>query len=601
MASLSERLLEHGIRLPRSDDGDYKILCPKCSHSRSRANQKDPCLSVTVDTRGLALDTPGAAWKCHNCGWTGGAPEREQSHRPTRIARRSAPTRPKRAPDDATPEVLTWLKARGISEATARRCRVGFARAWIPSAGAEVDCIAFPYHRGGGLVNVKFRALASKAFAQVKDAEKIFYGIDDIGDSKSAVIVEGECDKLALAEAGIFNVVSVPDGAPAKVKEGEPALDDRKFEYLANCAAVLGQLERIVLAVDADEPGRALEVELARRLGRERCWRVHWPDSGDAPCKDANEVLQVHGAQVLAECVAAAEPYPIAGLHSAHDFAEETLALYRDGRKRGHSTGWASLDEFMTIREGELSVVTGIPNAGKSEFLDALIVNLARRYGWRFALCSFENPPEEHISKLAEKHLGVPFWDGPTLRMTEAQLLGAIDWVADHFHLIRADNEAPTIDWILEAARGAVLRHGVRGLVIDPYNEIEHRRPSAMTETEYVSQTLGKVKRFAQAHGVHVWFVAHPAKMQRENGKSLPAPSLYDISGSANWANKADLGVVVHRDPNADPTRTDIYLRKVRFKSVGKLGVVGLRYDRATGRYSDLPVQHAATRAYHDG
>jgi twinkle protein len=288
-------------------------------------------------------------------------------------------------------------------------------------------------------------------------------------------------------------------------------------------------------------------------------------------------------------------------LHGVLDFAEDTLALYRDGRARGHSTGWSSIDELMTIRAGELSVVTGIPNSGKSEFVDAVAVNLAHRYGWRFAMCSFENSPAEHVAKLVEKHLGVPFWHGPRPRMSEAELQQAMEWAADHFHLIRFDDEAPTIDAILDKARAAVMRHGIRGLVIDPYNEIEHHRPVNVTETEYVSQLLGKVKRLAQLHDVHVWFVAHPAKLPRDGG-SLPAPTLYDISGSANWANKADLGVVVHRDPAKDPTRTDIYLRKVRFKSVGKIGVASLRYDKATGRYTELeaPRSYAAGKGYRD-
>jgi len=216
-----------------------------------------------------------------------------------------------------------------------------------------------------------------------------------------------------------------------------------------------------------------------------------------------------HGPEVLRECIEAAEPYPIVGLHSVLDFSDDTIALYRDGRARGHSTGWPAIDALMTIRAGQLSVVTGIPNSGKSEFLDALTVNLAHRYGWRFALSSFENPPAEHIAKLAEKHLRLPFWDGPRQRMTEAELHQAMQWIANHFHLIRFDDEAPTIDAILEKARAAVMRHGVRGLVIDPYNEIEHHRPASVTETEYVSQLLGKVKRFAQSHDVHVWFVAH--------------------------------------------------------------------------------------------
>jgi twinkle protein len=174
--------------------------------------------------------------------------------------------------------------------------------------------------------------------------------------------------------------------------------------------------------------------------------------------------------------------------------------------------------------------------------------------------------------------------------MSEAELLSAMDWIHEHFHFIRFDDdEAPTFEAILDKARAAAVRHGIRGLVIDPYNEIEHRRPPNMTETEYVSQILGRVRRFTDNHGLHTWFVAHPRIMRREADGRSPVPTLYDISGSANWANKADIGVVVHR-PDAIGDRVDIYVRKMRFKSEGKLGAVALNWDRATGRYSELGV-----------
>src|SRR3954453_8687967 len=116
-----------------------------------------------------------------------------------------------------------------------------------------------------------------------------------------------------------------------------------------------------------------------------------------------------------------------------------------------------------------------------------------------------------------------------------------------------------------------------------------------MSETEYVSQTLGRVRRFSENHGLNTWFVAHPRIMRREKADGpLPVPTLYDISGSANWANKADIGLVVHREPDEAPTRADVYVRKVRFKSVGRIGGISLRWDRATGRYSEIDGQAAA-------
>jgi twinkle protein len=330
-----------------------------------------------------------------------------------------------------------------------------------------------------------------------------------------------------------------------------------------------------------------LAEEMARRLGKEKCWTVHWP----AGCKDANDVLLRHGAEELHACIEAARPYPVRSLQDVLSYSDKVLDLYRQGRRRGLMTGFASVSELYTVPPGMLTVVTGLSGDGKSEWLDALMTNLAELHGWHFAVCSFENPPEEHIAKLVEKRLRKPFWDGPRPRMTESELHEAEAWVNDHFTLIRAEDEAPTLDWILENARIAVARYGVRGLVIDPYNEIEHKRPDGMTETEYVSQMLGKVKRFAANHGVHIWFVAHPAKMQRDRDRRLPVPTLYDISGSANWVNKADFGIVVHQLPKEEGSITEIHVRKVRFKWAGREGVAKLSYDRATGCYAEIQPQ----------
>jgi len=135
-------------------------------------------------------------------------------------------------------------------------------------------------------------------------------------------------------------------------------------------------------------------------------------DSEDAPCKDAKQTLMRHGRDVVRECIEAAEPTRLRGCIACSNFADRTISLYRDGRA-------AVIQPAGPHRRadddspGEMSVVTGIPNSGKSEFADAVTVNLAHQYGWRFAVCSFENPPAEHIAKLAEKHLGLPFWDGP--------------------------------------------------------------------------------------------------------------------------------------------------------------------------------------------
>jgi twinkle protein len=573
--NLAEKLAEEGIRLRRYSEGSQKITCPRCSATRKHS--RDPCLSVTIDDE-------GATWKCHNCPWEGGFRDRDDwrpMHRET-----PKPDVAKVQIHPLTPRAIEWFAARKISETTLRGAGVGVSIRWFPEDRSEIDCLAFPYHKPGGeLVNAKFRTY-DKQFVQVKDGAKIFWNIDALDfDLCQVVVTEGECDALALIEAGVDNAISVPDGAPKLVKDGEidPA-DDKKFSYVWDCKADLDRFAKIVLAVDGDEPGMALAEELARRFGRERCWLVRWPEG----CKDANDVLIKHGTEKLSQCIATATPHPVKNLFDVDQFQDQVIALYRGGRRRGVSTGWATVDEFITIRAGEMSIVTGIPGSGKSEWVDALMMNLAGQQGWRFAICSFENPPDEHLGKLAEKYAGAPFSDGPRMRMTETDLRRALAWLKDHFCFIRADDESPTIDWILEKAKAAVMRYGVKGLVIDPYNEIEHKRPAGVTETEYVSAILAKIKRFAQAHGVHVWFVAHPQKMQRDKdtGK-IPVPTLYEISGSAHFVNKADIGIVVARDWADGSRDVEIHVKKVRFKAVGKTGVAKLEYDRPTGIYSD--------------
>lgn len=580
--TLIAALAEHGIKLRSYAEGQHRSTCPRCSSTRKK--KSDPCLAVKIDGDG------GAAWTCHHCQWAGNVPgvsarrDRERESKWPALARRPKPKPIECEANPARPESMyQWFQSRGIGMDTVGRVGCYVAEHWMPQTGRAERCIVFPYVYRGELVNRKYRN-REKNFAQDKGAARTLFNVDALAGRDTAIFVEGEMDVLACIEAGIENVVSLPDGAPAKAKDA-PDSDDRRFEALATCEEELAGISKFIIATDADEPGRALAEELARRLGRERCALVRWPTINDALRKDANEVLVEDGPHVLRECIAAAEPYPVSGLYAAADFADAVIELYRHGREKGLSTGWPAVDEYLSIRAGDLTIVTGIPNHGKSEFLDALAVNLARLHGWRFAVCSFENAPDEHVAKLAEKYAHAPFWEGPTPRMDEATLRQAIEWVNERFTFIRADDDSPTVEWILERARAAVLRCGAHGLIVDPWNEVEHRRPGGMSETEYTGQVLGKVRRFAKVNSVHVWFVAHPAKLYREGGK-LPVPTLYDISGSAHWANKADFGITVHR-PSDGTLTTEIHVRKVRYKWLGKKGMVLLRYVPATGEYSD--------------
>jgi twinkle protein len=272
---------------------------------------------------------------------------------------------------------------------------------------------------------------------------------------------------------------------------------------------------------------------------------------------------------------------------------EEIAALYRDGLPSGDKTGWPSVDRHLSIAPGQLTVLTGWPGSGKSEWLDALLVNLTHQ-GWRFAMFSPENQPTElHIAKVMEKFAGQPFGAGPTQRMDWDTVYDLMGVIRERFGFMRSVEGSLSAKEIIETAEPWLEQHKAhkRGLVIDPWNELEHWRPQGLSETEYVSQTLSYVRNWARPNKVHVFIVAHPQKMRREADGKLPIPRPDMIAGSQHWWNKADNAVTVWRDmENPDSQNVDIHVQKVRFKHIGRPGVVTLRYDRVCGKYYEIPV-----------
>lgn len=256
---------------------------------------------------------------------------------------------------------------------------------------------------------------------------------------------------------------------------------------------------------------------------------------------------------------------------------------------RGDLTGWPAVDELYSVVPGQMTIVTGWPSSGKSEWVDALAMNLQRQ-GWKFAICSPENKPVDlHAAKLLEKYLQKPFYPGPTPRMGLDLADEAALELGDSFMFI----DPPELDNlqvadVVELAEQGFAEAGEckRGLIIDPWNELDHSRIKELTETEYISQVLSYIRNWARATKTHVWIVAHPAKQPRTNGE-LPVPRPDMIAGSQHWWNKADCAITVYRNYEDDSGQIEIYVQKCRFKHVGKIGRAYLQWDRITGCYHD--------------
>jgi twinkle protein len=555
---VAESFADHGIIVPPYARGNVKVTCPQCSGERR--NSRDKCLSVDVES---------GIWRCHHCEWTGCL----KQDRPQPIRKTALVVKPE---PPAAPRIgergIGWFAGRGVPADVVNRFGIYTEPHWFAGADAELPALCFPYWIGGELVNVKYRAASAKHFTMVKDARKTFYNLDAVRDEATVVCVEGEMDVLALAAAGVRNAISVPNGANSLTDE---VMDSARF--------LLDKPEvRFLLAGDADEKGDDLTRELARRFGHERCSLVAWPDG----CKDANDTLMRDGTDAVRAAVEAAVPYPVKGIILAVEVADAVWTLYADGMARGTRTGWTALDEYYSVRPGELTVVTGIPGSGKSALTDNLAVNLARGQEWRIGVYSPENQPiARHVSTLIAKYVRAPFAEGPTPRMGADEVDAGLAWVNEHFAFILP--EEPTVDAVLERARILVYRMGIRGLIIDPWNEMDHNRPQGLTETEYISRSLTQIRQFARQNQVHVWIVAHPTKLIKGADGQYPVPSPYDISGSAHWYNKADNAISVWRDKTNPGLPSDIHVQKIRFSEIGHIGVAQLRYDPASGSFSD--------------
>lgn len=568
---------DFGIDLNGRSGEEVKTTCPQCSHTRKKKNY--PCLNV---------NTEKGVWHCHHCGWSGGLG--------SGVINRSAPPnrrvyhRPEFRPAVLSDNAITFLTKRGITTDVLIRNRIALERVWMPQIEEEVQAIAFPYFKAGEIVNVKYRD-SQKNFRQVAGAEKIVYKYDDIAEI--TIICEGEMDALSLEVAGFRNAISVPDGAPTPESKNL----ELKFEFLDD--ERFDQVKQFVLAVDSDEPGKKLEDELARRLGRDKCMRVTWPEG----CKDANEVLMRHGAETLRHCIEDAKAFPVEGVFSISDIEDDINNMLEFGMIKGEPTGWDSVNGLYTPAPGQWTLVTGIPSMGKSEWLDALAVNIAENAGWVFGVCSPENQPISwHAAKLIEKRMNERLVAG---RVNQARFHEAKAWLNEHFHFIMP--EEPTLDSVLAKAKVLVRRHGMKGLIIDPYNELDHtKRKDGVNETEYVSTFLTQLRKFARENSIHVWLVAHPAKLMKEKNGEYPVPDGYTVSGSAHFYNKADNIVAVHRDVRNPQAPTEVHVQKIRSRWLGRRGTAFLQWQSNSGRFREFdgaysPPSAAQYQAAKDG
>lgn len=566
--SLNKKLKAVGITLTDTKLGFYQTDCPRPYCQQDRAGRDTDCLNVEI------IPPSFAKWKCTNCLWTDKIGED-----PTATPQADEPAPPtvvgSMMKDGLPLEVANYFEDLGISTQVVK----GNGIKWI----ADRNAIGFPYNHRGEPTNMLLISIPDGVKRLASSKLITLYGVEDANTEEALVIVSGEIERLMLQTSGVPNVIAIPNGGvvPARQSDSYEAEPD-KFEYLAHAAEFLTKCKKIVIALDNTPAGDKLRHEITRRVGAAKCWNVKFTN------KTLSSTFRERGIDCVCADIHEAVAHPIRGLYAVSEFENQLLTFFEGGMASGVSTGWDNIDELYTIVLGQLTVVTGIPNSGKSEWVDALTMNLALNNGWRFAVFSPENGKEVHVTKLVEKRVEITANPTSSWRMSRDTFLSGASWVGDHYFFIVSDllDEMPTLEWILEKAAAAVLRYGIKGLIIDPWNRIEKKLGGTQNETDYVATCLAKILRFAANHDVHVWLVAHPSKQQADKKTGIiPPPSLYDIAGSAHFVNMADNGIVIHRSAGADNT-TEVWVRKVRFKHVGTTGTAYLQYNKDTGRFA---------------
>jgi twinkle protein len=442
----------------------------------------------------------------------------------------------------------------------------------LPGSDLPVEAVSFCYGPFSEPDALKWRSLRGGQ-EHIEGWPKSLFGIDQLPEDRSTlVITQSELDCLSFASAGIASVslpLSVNRIESGKVHSSE----DIKLSALGNSIEVLEAAQKVILATHSSEQGDALAEEVARRVGRAKCWRLAYPDDA----KTASRLLRKHGPEALQKAAGEAKPLPLEGVYTANDYAADVRSLYDEGMPEGLFCGIPGTEELYRVCPGQLSVVTGTPSAGKSAGVDQIMMHLAKEHEWKFAVCSMENPPRLHIAKLSAIYANQPFFDGPTPRMSNLEREKALGFINDHFCFLESMAGGGTsMESIIDRTKQAILRMGVRGLVIDPFNYIDSEG-----DPDSIRKMLRAICTFAKSHDLHVWFVAHPAKMYRGEDGAVRVPGGYDIAGAAHWFNAADAGLTFHRTKEGN----EFHVWKARFMWTGKLGKAELGFDPPTGTF----------------
>ena len=461
-----------------------------------------------------------------------------------------------------TDEIITYFSLRGISEQTLRDFKI---------ASDESGNIVFPFYRNGELVFVKYRK--PKKYTkedgpkewQDANTEPILFGMDNVSFNKPLVIVEGQCDALAMYEAGVTNVVSVPSGC-------------NNLEWVELCWEWLDGFNQIILFGDSDEPGMEMVANVMKRLGEDRCMiPKEYPElvfngrDQNRICKDANEILISYGPAGLKALVDACEPAPLKGVLDV-----STITYIDPATVPRIMTKIPQLDNLIGgFGEAGVTILSGKRAEGKST-ISANFLLAAVEQGYKCCAYSGELSSSKFLEWImlpAVESKYITYVTDPRSGKHICKVPNEIqarvrDWLSGKMYLF--DNsyvfEEDPSTAVLKSFEMCVRRFGCNLFLIDNLMSL---LTTADEENKAQAKFMAKVKAFASKYKVHVLVVAHPRKEKADQSFTNDS-----ISGSSVISNLADNVMSIERP----------HIRVTKNRDFGETGYIKCEFDPVNRR-----------------
>jgi len=281
------------------------------------------------------------------------------------------------------------------------------------------------------------------------------------------------------------------------------------------------------------------------------------------------------------------------------DVKKDALNLLHFGHQSASPLYMGELDNLFKWKKGEITLLTGIGNYGKSTFLKYLMLLQVVCENKKFALYAPEDfPAHEFYHELVEIYYGLPclpqYLNKPSDELYEAMY----DFVSEHFFFVYPKENNPTPTYIKSRFLELIIKKKVDFCIIDPFNQLSNEGQGTARDDQYIGGILSEFTQFARENDQCFVIIAHPTKEALRKGEdgNFPRPHAGMVAGGAMWNNKCDNILVYHRpfrQTEPDSTICEIESLKIRRqKVVGKIGVQEIEMDSRTKRYTVFGVDY---------